>query len=95
VTPKKVVFLGGFGLADCTPGREPRSVAASMCWYRCVAMTRYAVSAECVASANTLRSGVVEMFTGGSGEWTEFAAGRRVLQQLANVDETRAVLQGK
>ena len=29
VTPKKLVLLGVLGLADCTPGREPRSVAAS------------------------------------------------------------------
>ena len=26
---KKLVFLGVLGIADCTPGREPRSVAAS------------------------------------------------------------------
>jgi len=30
VTPKKLVFLGVLGLADCTPSREPRSVAASL-----------------------------------------------------------------
>jgi len=29
VTPKKLVFLELLGLADCTPGREPHSVAAS------------------------------------------------------------------
>ena len=29
MTPKTLVFLGVLGLADCTPGREPRSVAAS------------------------------------------------------------------
>ena len=29
MTLKKLVFLGVLGLADCTPGREPRSVAAS------------------------------------------------------------------
>ena len=29
--PLKLVFLGGFGLADCTSSREPRSVAASCC----------------------------------------------------------------
>jgi len=33
VTPKKLVFLGVLGLADCTPGREPRSVAASCTLY--------------------------------------------------------------
>ena len=30
MTRKKLVFLGVLGLADCTPGREPRSVAASL-----------------------------------------------------------------
>jgi len=29
LAPKKLVFLGVLGLADCTPGREPRSIAAS------------------------------------------------------------------
>ena len=29
MTHKKLVFLGVLGLADCTPGREPHSVAAS------------------------------------------------------------------
>jgi len=29
VTPKKLVFLGVLGLADYTPGREPRSIATS------------------------------------------------------------------
>jgi len=28
MTPKKLVFLGVWGFADCTPGREPHSVAA-------------------------------------------------------------------
>ena len=30
MTPKKLVFLGVLGLADCTPSREPRSIAASI-----------------------------------------------------------------
>ena len=30
MTPTKIVFLGVLGLTDCTHGREPRSVAASI-----------------------------------------------------------------
>jgi len=33
VTPKKLVFLGVLGLADCTPDREPRSVADSFSYF--------------------------------------------------------------
>ena len=29
VTPKKTCILGVWGLAECSPGREPHSVAAS------------------------------------------------------------------
>ena len=38
MTPKKLVFLAVLGLADCTPGREPRSVAASLL-IKCVVFT--------------------------------------------------------
>jgi len=34
MTLKKLVFLGVLGLADCTPGREPHSVAASSYYNR-------------------------------------------------------------
>jgi len=47
VTPKKLVFLGVLGLADCTPGREPHSVAASYYMYTLRLLT--------VSSNSTLR----------------------------------------
>jgi len=49
VTPKKLVFLGALGLADWTPGREPRSVPASLCLisnYACVGL-RYLPGRRC------------------------------------------------
>ena len=33
MTPKKLVFLGVLGLADCIPSHEPRSVAGSYVFF--------------------------------------------------------------